>query len=376
MSRSRAVGLAALVVIMAMIAWRFETTQSARSAAAVPPSGIPVTAGTAVARNVPVYVHSLGTVQAYDSVTVRTRVDGQVTKVFFKEGQEVKAGDPLFQIDPRPFQAALEQAQATKQKDEAQLAGAQRDLARYSKLVGPGYQTRQTYEDEQATVAGLQAAVKADQAQIDAAQLNLTYANVASPIDGRTGARLVDLGNFVQASQATPLVTIMQLKPIYVTFTAPQNRLDAIRLNQAKAPLATLAYDSDDRTLLSKGELTLVNNQVDTTTGTVQLKATFPNQDERLWPGEFVNVRMIVATRNDAVTVPAETVMEGSDGDYVYVIKPDDTVVHRDVTVLATQDGLAVVGHGLAAGERVVVSGQFRLTDGVKVNVTSAPKNG
>lgn len=376
MSRSRAIGLAALVVIMAIVAWRFETTKSARSATAVPPSGIPVTAGTAVARNVPVYVHSLGTVQAYDSVTVRTRVDGQVTKVLFKEGQEVKAGDPLFQIDPRPFQAALEQAQATKQKDEAQLAGAQRDLARYSKLVGPGYQTRQTYEDEQATVAGLQAAVKADQAQIDAAQLNLTYANVTSPIDGRTGARLVDLGNFVQASQATPLVTIMQLKPIYVTFTAPQNQLDAVRLNQTKAPLATLAYDSDDRTLLSKGELTLVNNQVDTTTGTVQLKATFPNQDERLWPGEFVNVRMIVATRNDAVTVPAETVMEGSDGDYVYVIKPDDTVVHRDVTVLATQDGLAVVGHGLAAGERVVVSGQFRLTDGVKVNITSAPKNG
>ncbi|MGH7015042.1 MAG: efflux RND transporter periplasmic adaptor subunit [Stellaceae bacterium] len=340
-----------------------------------PASGVPVTAGTAVARDVPVYVRSLGTVQAYDSVTVRTRVDGQVTKVFFKEGQEVKAGDPLFQIDPRPFQAALEQAQATKQKDEAQLVGARRDLARYAKLVEPGYQTRQVYEDEQATVAELEAAVKADQAQIDAAQLNLTYANVQSPIGGRTGARLVDFGNFVQASQATPLVTIVQLKPIYVTFTAPQNRLDAIRLNRAKAPLTALAYNSDDQTLLSKGELTLINNQVDTTTGTVQLKATFPNQDERLWPGEFVNVRLIVSTRKGAVTVPAQTVMEGPSGDYVYVIKPDNTVIHRDATVLATQDGLAVIGSGLKAGERVVVNGQLRLTDGAKVNIVAAPKS-
>ncbi len=337
-------------------------------------AAIPVVAGTAETQNVPIYVRGLGNVQAFQMVTVRSRVDGNITKVLFSEGQEVKAGDPLFEIDPRPFQAALEQAQATKTKDEAQLKGAQLDLERYQKLLPTGFQTRQQYDQQVATVGQLKGAIAGDQAQIDSAQLNLQYADIRSPIDGRTGARLVDLGNFVQAGQATALVSITQLKPIYVSFTVPQENLVEIRTNQARAPLEVEAYAGDDKTLLSRGKLTLIDNQVDVTTGTVRLKATFDNADERLWPGEFVSARLILATRNDAIVVPAQTVMHGPQGSYVYVVRPDDTVARRTVQVAATQDNLAVVEKGLERGERVVVDGQYRLTDGAKVKA-AAPEN-
>jgi membrane fusion protein, multidrug efflux system len=336
------------------------------------PPAIPVVAGTAAAQNVPVFVRGLGTVQAFQTVTVRTRVDGQITKVLFTEGQEVKTGDPLFQIDPRPFQAALEQAQAQKNRDEAQLKGAQLDLERYQKLLPTGFQTRQQYDQQVTTVEQLKGAIAADQAQIDAAQLNLQYTDIRSPIDGRTGARLVDLGNLVQASQTTALVSITQIKPIFVSFTVPQENLVDIRTNQARAPLAVEAYASDDKTLLSRGKLTLIDNQVDTTTGTIRLKATFDNNDERLWPGEFVSARLIVSTRQDAIVVPAQTVMHGPQGSYVYVIKPDDTVERRPVQVAMTEEDRAVIEKGLARDERVVVEGQYRLTDGAKVNLRQA----
>jgi membrane fusion protein, multidrug efflux system len=339
-----------------------------------PPSApaIPVVAGTAETRNVPVYVRGIGTVQAFQMVTVRTRVDGNITKVLFTEGQEVKTGDPLFQIDPRPFQAALEQAQATKARDEASLQGAQLDLERYAKLLPTGFQTRQQYDQQVATVGQLKGSIAADQAQIDTAQLNLQYADIRSPIDGRTGARLVDLGNFVQAGQATALVSITQIKPIFVSFTVPQEFLVEIRANQARAPLAVEAYASDDKTLLSTGKLTLIDNQVDVATGTIHLKATFDNTDERLWPGEFVSARLILSTRAQAIVVPAQTVMQGPQGAYVYVIKPDETVDRRSVQVASTQENLAVIEKGLERGERVVVEGQYRLTQGVKINVRQA----
>jgi membrane fusion protein, multidrug efflux system len=218
----------------------------------------------------------------------------------------------------------------------------------------------------------LKGAIAADQAQIDAAQLNLQYTDIRSPIDGRTGARLVDLGNFVQASQTTALVSITQIKPIYVSFTVPQENLVEIRTNQARAPLEVEAYASDDKTLLSRGKLTLIDNQVDTTTGTIRLKATFENADERLWPGQFVSARLIVSTRQDAIVVPAQTVMHGPQGSYIYVIKPDDTVQRRTVEVAMTEDNRAVIEKGLARDERVVVDGQYRLTEGVKVNVRPA----
>jgi membrane fusion protein, multidrug efflux system len=361
------------VVVMAAAgaaAWKFTGHDfiGGRQGPPPPPPAIPVTAGAAAVQDIPVYVRGLGTVQAFQSVTVRTRVDGQITKVLFTEGQEVKAGDPLFEIDPRPFQAALTQAQAMKQRDEAQLQGAQLDLDRYAKLLPSGFQTRQQYDQQTATVGQLKGSIAADDAQIETARLNLQYTDIRSPIDGRTGARLVDLGNFVQAGQSTALVTIAQLKPIFVSFTVPQDHLVDIRANQARGALDVEAYASDDKTLLSRGKLSLIDNQVDTTTGTIHLKATFDNVDERLWPGEFVSARLIISVRAQAVVVPAQTVMQGPQGAYIYVIKPDQTVERRVVQVAGIQDNLAVLEKGLANGERVVVDGQYRLIDGARVN--------
>ncbi len=330
---------------------------------------IPVTAGKAEAKDVPVYVSGIGTVQAYNSVAIKSRTDGQITQVLFTEGQEVKAGDKLFQIDPRPYQAALDQATAAKERDQGQLAGAQADLDRFSKLMSTGFQTRQSYDDQKALVAQLQGAIKVDQGQIDAAKLNLDYTDIRAPIDGRTGARLVDIGNYIQASQATSLVSITQLKPIFVSFTLPQDTLDEIRQGQAAAPLEVVALGSDLTTQLSHGHLTLIDNQIDPATGTIHLKASFDNGDERLWPGEFVNARLVLSTRKNAVTVAAQTVMQGAQGPYVFIIKPDETVERRDVQVAATQDNIAVIAKGLAAGDDVVVEGQYRLTDGSKIRV-------
>jgi membrane fusion protein, multidrug efflux system len=315
-------------------------------------------------------------VQAYNMVSVKTRVDGQIVQVNFKEGQEVKQGDPLFQIDPRPYQAALEQAQAAKQKDEAQLAGAKLDLDRYSKLLGTGYQTRQSFDQQTALVAQLQAAIKGDQAAIDNALLNLGYSDIRSPIDGRTGARLVDKGNLVHASDNTALVTITELKPIFVSFTLPQDTLDEIRQQQQQAPLAVRAYSSDGNTLLAEGKLTLIDNSIDQTTGTIHLKARFDNLDERLWPGEFVSLRVILKTRPNVATVPAQTVQEGPEGNYAYIIKPDNTVDRRAVQVAAVQDGIAVITKGLTPGERVVVDGQYRLTQGARVRILPPRSSG
>jgi multidrug efflux system membrane fusion protein len=342
----------------------------ARAAAAAPSSaGIPVTVGVPEKRDIPVYVRGIGTVQAYKMVTVKSRVDGQIVRVSFEEGQEVKAGDPLFQIDPRPFQATLDQATANKQRDEAQFVGAQADLDRYSKLVGSGFQSRQSVDQQRATVDALKGSIAADEAAIETAKLNLAYADIRSPISGRTGSRLVDPGNLVQAGQNTALVTITQIKPIYVNFTVPQGQTDAIRTNQAKSPLTVVAYASDDKTELSRGTVTLIENQIDAATGTLRLKGTFENADERLWPGEFVNARLILSMRKDAVTVPVRTVMQGANDSYVYVVKPDNTVERRTVKVAATQEGVAVIEQGLSLGEKVVVDGQYRLTNGARVRI-------
>jgi membrane fusion protein, multidrug efflux system len=367
----RAIGAAAILALVGVAAiwWSSFGGNGPQAAAQSGPPLVPVTAGTVLAQDVPVLLHGIGTVQAYNMVTVKTRVDGQIVKVEFKEGQEVKQGDPLFQIDPRPYQAALEQAQAAKLKDEAQLAGARLDLERYAKLLGTGYQTRQSFDQQTALVGQLEAAIKGDQAAIDNARLNLDYADIRSPIDGRTSARLVDKGNLVHASDNTALVTITEVKPIFVSFTLPQDTLDQIREEQQKAPLAVQAFDSENTGLLSVGKLTLIDNAIDQATGTIHLKARFDNVDERLWPGEFVNLRVILRVRHAVPTVPAQTVQQGPDGNYVYVIKPDDTVERRSVDVVAVQDGIAVVSKGLRPGERVVVEGQYRLTEGARVKL-------
>jgi membrane fusion protein, multidrug efflux system len=364
--RTVLIGIAAVGALGGVLMWKLSSRPA--PANATPPE-IPVTEATAETKTIPVYVKGLGTVQGYNTVNVRSQVSGQITKVFFREGQEVKAGDPLFQIDPRPFQAALNQALANKAKDEAQLQGAQLDLERYRKLLAPGFQSRQSFDQQTATVGQLQGAVQADQAQIDNAQLNLEYALVRSPIDGRTGQRLVDLGNFVQAGQVGGLVTVAQLKPIFVSFTVPQDSLDRIRQREKKAILTVQAYASDDKTFLSVGQVTLIDNQIDIATGTVHLRATFANADERLWPGEFVIARLILGEYSDAVTVPAQTVMQGPEGAFAYIIKPDQTAERRKVDVALTQDGVAVIDNGISAGERVVVEGQYRITNGAKLKI-------
>jgi len=378
MGRVRARGIAAIGLVLAVAAGGylyFDRAGQDKARAAGRPTGpvIPVTAGVVEQKDMPVYVHGIGTVQAYKTVVVKTRVDGQIVKVSFQEGQEVKAGDPLFQIDPRPFQAMLEQAQAAKKRDEAQLAGAELDLDRYGKLLPSGFQSKQSWDQQKATVDALKGSIAADQAQIDTAQLNLTYADIRSPIDGRTGQRLVDLGNLVQTSQSTSLVSITQVKPIFVNFTMPQDKADEIRRNQVAAPLDVIAFGSDDKSELGRGKVTLIDNQIDPATGTMRLKGEFANSDERLWPGEFVNVRLVLATRAACITVPRAAVMQGASGYYLYVIKPDNTVSRRNVQVSDLQENTAIVDKGLAVGEKIVVDGQYRLIDGSHIRV-DAPK--
>ena len=363
-------GLGVLLGLAVLGVWWLDLGSGPPHAVAqIAPPEVPVTAGVVTARDVPQFLQGIGTVQAYNTVTVKTQVDGAIVKVAFTEGQEVHQGDQLIQIDPRPYEAALALAMATKEKDEAQLATAQADLVRYGRLVGPGFQTRQSYEQQQGMVAQLQASIKGDEAQIDTARTNLGYTNIRSPIDGRLGARLVDIGNLVRATDNTALVSITQIKPIFVSFTLPQDELDEIRAQQNKAPLDVTALASDGSTVLGEGKLTLIDNMIDQTTGTIHLKASFPNQDERLWPGEFVNLRVVLKMRRDVATVPSQTVQDGPDGHYAYVISQNDTVERRPVEIAAVQNGLAVVSKGLKPGEHVVVDGQYRLTDGVRVRL-------
>ena len=317
----------------------------------------------------PTYVRGLGTVQAYNSVSVKSRVDGTIVKVDFTEGQEIKKGDLLFEIDPRPFQAVLAQAQASLARDQAQLANAQRNANRDKPLVGKEFISRQQFDTDNTSATALEATVASDKAAIDAAQLNLDYADIRSPIDGRTGARQVDIGNLVHASDNTALVTITQLKPIFVSFTAPQNQLDAIRQAQIKGSVPAEAWSQGEQREIAKGALTLIDNQIDAATGTIHLKASFDNPDEALWPGEFVDMRLQVDTLKNAVTVPARSIQAGPNGSYLFVIKPDNSVEQRIVTVAETENDLSVVSKGLSAGEQVVVDGQYRLQQGTKVSI-------
>jgi membrane fusion protein, multidrug efflux system len=367
---SRAAATFAAVLVAALLGWAlYAHFFGARDIATAPagPPVIPVTAGIAEARDMPIYVRGIGTVQAYNTIAIKSRVDGQIVKVDFTEGQEVNEGDPLFEIDPRPFQAALQQAAANQQKDEALLVSAQADLQRYTELVGHGYQTRQIYDQQKATVAQLQASIKADQAQIDAAQLNLQYATIRSPIKGRTGARLVDIGNLVHASDNTALVRLTQLQPIFVSFTVPQDQFNRIRESSRSGPVAVEALAENDQTELATGKLTLIDNEIDQQTGTLHLKAAFANEDETLWPGEFVNLRLVVGTLKNAVAVPARALQSGPKGQYLFVIKGDETVEMRIVGVAEVEQDTAAIDKGLAAGERIVVDGQYRLDQGTRV---------
>lgn len=363
--------VAALVIVGGGAAWRLgyighaPEVQKARA-----PAPIPVIAGTAQAQDVPVYVTGIGAVQAYNTVTVKVRVDGELQKVAFTEGQDVKAGDVLAQIDPRPFAAALAQAEATKAKDMAQLANAKLDLERYKTLVAKNATSQQTLDTQNAQVAQYEAAVQGDQAVIDNARVQLGYTTITAPIAGRTGVRLVDQGNIVRAADTNGLVVITQVKPISVIFAMPQDRLDELVAAMDRGPVEVLAYKRDGTTLLGTGKVELIDNQIDASTGTLRVKATFANDDLKLWPGAFVNVQVQVRMLTAAVTVPAQVVQRGADGLFVYVIKPDNTVEKRTVTLGPTKAGVSVVASGLKAGEQVVVDGQLKLTPGAHISIS------
>ena len=341
---------------------------SARSApvASAVARPVAVTAAKVEAKDFPIYRQGIGTVQAFNTVTVKVRVDGEVQKVAFREGQDVKQGDLLAIIDPRPLEAQLRQAEADKARDEAQLANAKLDLERFSALVKREFATRQSVDTQTALVAQYRAAILHDQAVIDNARVQLGYTTIAAPLAGRTGVRLIDQGNIVRAADTAGLVVITQIKPIAVIFTLPQQYLPKIVAALRGGAVGVLAYDQDNRLALGEGRLELIDNQVDQGTGSARLKAIFPNDDERLWPGAFVSAWLRIEQRHGPV-VPTSAIQAGPEGSFSFVIKPDGTVEARPVKVAATWQGEALVDRGLAAGERVVVDGQYKLRQGTHV---------
>lgn len=329
---------------------------------------IAVVQAQAKVADVPIWLPGLGSVQAYNTVTVRPRVSGTLDEVNFIEGQNVKVGDVLARIDPRPYQSVLDQARARRAQDEAALANARRELARIRALVESEAEGKRLLEAQEATVAQAAAQLQGDDAAIAAAQLDLDFTLVRAPIAGRTGVRMIDAGNLVTANQSTGLVVITQLQPISVVFSIPQNYLPAMRhrLSSDPSPARVQALGDGD-VVLADGKLELVDNQVDASTGTLKLKATFSNENFPLWPGQFVSARVLVDTRVQAVTVPAETVQPGLNGPFAYVIKPDQTVEARTLKVGPTVEGVTVVESGLKAGDLVVRDGQSKLQPGAKV---------
>jgi membrane fusion protein, multidrug efflux system len=333
------------------------------------PPPVPVVAEAVKIGNVPIYLRGIGTVQAYNTDTIRTQVQGQLVQVAFKEGQAVRAGDLLAQIDPRPFQAQLDQAIANREKDQAQLANAQANLQRDSLLLAKQYATPQTVDLDKANTGQFNAAVKADEAAIEYAQTQLAYTRITSPINGVTGIRLIDVGNIVHPTDPSGLVVVTQLQPIVVIFTLPETQLPEIQQAMAKGPLTVLAYSEDDKTKLDQGTLAVLDNQIVQTSGSVKLKADFPNPQHRLWPGELVNIRLQIDNRQNALTVPATAVLQGPQGSYVYAIKPDGTVENRTVKVAQLGARTALVDTGLQANEQVVIGGQSRLQPGSPTKV-------
>jgi multidrug efflux system membrane fusion protein len=342
---------------------------SAQAAAEANPRAALVSVAAAKRTDYPIYIDGLGQAQAYNTVTVRTRVDGQIEKIAFDEGQTVKAGNLLAQIDARPFQAALDQAKAKQAQDQATLANAKLDLVRYSTLAKQSFATQQQLDTQNALVNQLIAQEAADVAAIDAAQVQLDYTTIAAPIGGRVGFRLIDEGNMVNAAQQTGIVTVAQIEPISVIFTAPQDDLPRISAALAAGEPLVEARTSDGVTLLATGKLTVIDNQVDVTTGTIHLKGEFDNKDHSLWPGQAVATRLRVEIEKDALTIPDQAVQRGPDGLFVYVVDLDNRAVTRPVTLAHEGADVAVVAKGLSVGEKVVTVGQFGLQPSARVAI-------
>ena len=331
--------------------------------------GSPVSVAPALEKDMPFDVAAVGRVEAISTVAVKAQVTGEVLAVHFKEGQAVRKGDLLFTIDPRPFEIALKQAESLLEKDRALLRNAQADVARYAELVQKDYVTKQQYDTAVANRDVLAAAVKADEAAVANAHLQLDYTSVRSPIDGRTGSLLIDAGNIIKANDTSPAVVIDQMAPIYVTFSVPEQILPRIKEYMARAPLATEAIPNDNGRAPVSGILTFVDNAIDQSTGTITLKATFDNRDAALWPGQFLNVRLTLTTEKGAVVVPSQAVQTGQTGQYVFVVKDDLTAEMRPVKVGRSRGEESIIAEGLKPGERVVTDGQLRLAPGARVEI-------
>lgn len=361
----------ATIIIVALAGgagWHVINTARAKAShAAGPPAAVPVTAQLVRRADFPVYISGLGTVQPYNTVSVRSRVDGQIVKVAVRQGQIVKQDDLLVQVDPRPYQAALEQAQAKKAQDEANLRNAELNLQRDTTLAKSDFASHQQVDNDQAAVNQIKAQVQGDQAAIDSAQVQLDYTTIKAPLAGKVGFRNVDPGNIVHASDTAGIMTIVKLQPISVVFTAPEEDIGPINDALAAGKVPVDALSSDGNRTLAHGRLAFVNNQIDQASGTIQMKATFANEDNALWPGLSVNTRLLLQTLDKVVVVPNGAVLRGPNGLYAYVVGPNNRAAMRAIKVDHEGTSESVVVSGLAPGERVVVSGQYRLTDGAIV---------
>jgi multidrug efflux system membrane fusion protein len=363
----------AAVFVGSYVGWRYFATTKAADAAdnrktiggrGGSSAPIPVTVVRVQKTDFPVYLIGLGTVQPYDTVTVRSRVDGQIIKVAFRQGQMVKEGDTLVQIDPRPYQAALDQVVSKKDQDEANLKNAKLNLERYVSLAQKDYASRQQVDTQQAAVDQMAAQIRGDQAAVENAQTQLSYTTIKAPLSGRTGFRLIDPGNIVHASDQTGIVTIVQLQPISVVFTAPEEEVPQINKALEKGAVPVKALSSDGIKTLSEGRLALVNNEVDQASGTIRMKATFANKDNVLWPGLSVSTRLLVDTLKQVATVPDDAVQRGPNGLYAFVIGDDNKADVQAIKVSQSGDGVSVIEEGLTPGQKVVVAGQYRLQVG------------
>jgi multidrug efflux system membrane fusion protein len=364
--------MGAVILVLLAFAWRGLSHRPAGAATQKPVQSINVETALAARADVPIYLHGLGTVQAFYTVTVTARVDGELQRIGFTEGQDVRKGDLLAEIDPRPNRAALDQAVATKAKDAALLANAKRDLERYTVLQPQDLASKQTVDTQRATVDQLAAQLQVDQALIDNARTQLEYTRIVSPINGRTGIRLVDPGNIVHATDTTGIVVVTQLQPISVIFTLPEEDLGAVAAALAAGPVTVTTLSRDGAAEFDQGTLTLIDNQIAQATGTIKLKATFANQHNKLWPGQYVNARVLVRTDHDALILPSSAVQLGPNGPFTYVVKADSTIEARPLKIAEGSGGQTVVISGLALKERVVTSNQYRLQPGSRVSSAAA----
>ena len=358
-----------VVVILAGGVLAFNSGSASKASAAAPASPVPIVAGVVAQHDVPIYLTGIGTVIAYNTAIIHSQIQGQIASINFSEGQTVHAGDLLAQIDPRPYQAQIEQLTANQDRDQAQLTNSLANLNRYATLEQKGWATPQLLDTQKAQVSQLQNAVKSDQALIDAANVQLSYTRLTSPFDGVTGIRQIDVGNVIHPTDVNGLVVVTQVEPISVIFTLPETDLPKIQQHQGNAELTVFAYSQDGKIQLDQGKLTLVDNEILQTTGSIRLKAEFPNKAHRLWPGELISVRLLVDTRHDGLTVPASVVQQGQHGAYAYVVNPDGSVTSRPIKVSQISQGQALIDSGLSPNEQVVVDGQYKLQDGTHVTI-------